>query len=331
MCEANGPVVDAFCFAFAQDGAHELFANVFAFEAGTQARTQAVVAFAVLGGNAARCCGDRLCGGSARGRRGRLRRTWFRCGGLRDRSYRCSLAEHGQLFSRYLFGTRYRLRGFRGGGFGRLLAGAQTLQVLFDARRSVGERGLAEHTGGGGTGSRCGRLRHCRRRSCGFGRSWLRYCGLGCRCYRRCGSNRCRARHRCGLFCGCFFRHAGSRSRSLCRAGGKERGGRRRLRGCRLGRNRSANFSILNYCRFCGVRFNLNISRRVCGNFGCLLLIAELIVATTQSGNEFLPGGIGNDFLGRVDISGEVLVENLRRGFKELLRGGVGGGCAGAE
>ena len=33
---------------------------------------------------------------------------------------------------------------------------------------------------------------------------------------------------------------------------------------------------------------------------------------------------------GRVDISGEVLVENLRRGFKELLRGGVGGG-AGAE
>jgi hypothetical protein len=114
-------------------------------------------------------------------------------------------------------------------------------------------------------------------------------------------------------------------------AGRKERGGRRRLRGCRLGRNRSANFSILNYCRFCGVRFNLNISRRVCGNFGCLLLIAELIVATTQSGNEFLPGGIGNDFLGRVDISGEVLVENLRRGFKELLRGGVGGGCAGAE
>jgi len=114
-------------------------------------------------------------------------------------------------------------------------------------------------------------------------------------------------------------------------AGRKERGGRRRLRGCRLGRNRSANFSILNYCRFCGVRFNLNISRRVCGNFGCLLLIAELIVATTQSGNEFLPGGIGNDFLGRVDISREILVENLRRGLKELLRGGVGGGCAGAE
>ena len=84
--EADGPVVDAFRFAFAQDGAHELFADVFAFEALTQARAQAVAAFAILCGNAARRCGYRLCcwlsGGCTRGGRGKLRRTRFRGGRL---------------------------------------------------------------------------------------------------------------------------------------------------------------------------------------------------------------------------------------------------------
>ena len=32
--EANRPVVEAFCRAFTQDGAHELFADIFSFEAG---------------------------------------------------------------------------------------------------------------------------------------------------------------------------------------------------------------------------------------------------------------------------------------------------------
>jgi len=62
-----------------------------------------------------------------------------------------------------------------------------------------------------------------------------------------------------------------------------------------------------------------------------LFLINRLFLTATQGGNEFLTGSIRNNFLGRVDISGEILVENLRRGLKELLRGGVGGGCAGAE
>ena len=62
-----------------------------------------------------------------------------------------------------------------------------------------------------------------------------------------------------------------------------------------------------------------------------LFLINRLFLTATQGGNEFLTGSIRNNFLGRVDISGEILVENLCRGLKELLRGGVGGGCAGTE
>ena len=243
MREANGPIVDAFRFAVAQDGAHELFANVFAFEAGTQARAQSVVAFAVLGGNAARCGGYRFCGGRTRLRCTRL----GSCGCARQ-----GLGKHGRLFNGCLLG--YRLRGF----FGSLLAGTQTLQILFDARRSVGERGLAEHTGGGRAGSRCGRLGRYRLGNGRLGCRGLRRTRLG---HRR--SNRGGRRNR--LFCSrlhsCFFRHAGSRGRCLRRAGGKERGGGRRFRGRRLGRNRSAHFRILNYCRFGGASFNL--SRRL--------------------------------------------------------------------
>ena len=80
--EANGPVVDTFRFAVAQDGAHELFANVFAFEAGAQARAQSVAAFAVLGGNGVRCGGYRFYCRSARGGCGRHRCTRFRCNGF---------------------------------------------------------------------------------------------------------------------------------------------------------------------------------------------------------------------------------------------------------
>ena len=262
MREANGPIVDAFRFAVAQDGAHELFANVFAFEAGTQARAQSVVAFAVLGGNAARCGGYRFCCRSARGGCGSHRCTRFRCSGLRcTRLGSCGcarqgLGKHEQLFNRCLLARYCRMGSFC--GFGSLLAGTQALQVLFDARRSVSQRGLAEHTGGGRAGSRCcrlgsHRLRHSRLECCRF-----RCSGLG-----RCGSNRGGRRNR--LFCSrlhsCFFRHAGSRCGCLGRAGGKERGGRCGLRCCGLGRNRSAHFRVLNYCRFGGASFNL--SRRL--------------------------------------------------------------------
>ncbi|CNI87255.1 Uncharacterised protein [Mycobacterium tuberculosis] len=62
-----------------------------------------------------------------------------------------------------------------------------------------------------------------------------------------------------------------------------------------------------------------------------LIIVNRLIVAATQGGNEFLTGGIRNDFLGRINISGEILVKNLRRSLKEFLCGRVGGGCAGAK
>ena len=70
--KANRPVIEAFCGAFTQDGAHELFADVFSFEAGTQARAQTVAAFAILFADAVRCGrfgGYRLCGGCIGGSR----------------------------------------------------------------------------------------------------------------------------------------------------------------------------------------------------------------------------------------------------------------------
>ena len=194
------------------------------------------------------------------------------------------------------------------GFFGGLLAGTQTLQVLFDARRAVGQRGLAEHTGGGRTGSRRSRLGCCRCRSSGLRRNGLGSRRLGCRGGNR-GGRRYRNRLFCSCLCGrfhrCFFRHAGSQAGShtgshtgsrdgcLCRAGGKERGGRRelrgyrlrrcRLRGCRLGSGGCAHRGVLSNYTLVGL-CNGSLSRGVCGSFGCLQVVLFLFKRLSVAG-----------------------------------------------
>ncbi len=48
--EADRPVVEAFCRAFTQDGAHELFADIFVRRRARRLEGATVAAFAVLGG-----------------------------------------------------------------------------------------------------------------------------------------------------------------------------------------------------------------------------------------------------------------------------------------